>query len=180
MIGALQIIGIRMVVSLINNFYISNELSYKNLYLKKNSDRREPGETKLSFKSVKFQLRKLRDRTYPKKPVEKKGETPFDVHKKYTALINEPKVLEEFGRTLDKVHKLYFGSVVRYDYTFHVFASTRIIELIESCITKEKLKRKYLIDGTFRIVPRLFYQLLIITVEYKNDVRIKNFVCIKF
>lgn len=142
--------------------------------------RREPGETKLSFNSVKHQLRNLRDPEYPKKPDTEKHETPYDVHRKYTALINEPKVLEEFGRTLDKVNKLYFGSVVRNAFTFHVFASMCIIKLIESCITKEKLKRKYLIDGTFRVVPRLFYQLLIITVEYKNDVRIfflYNFLC---
>lgn len=85
--------------------------------------------------------------------------------------MNDPKLLKDFGRTLDKTNKLYFGSVVKKAFTFHVFASMCIIKLIESCITKEKLKRKFLIDGTFRVVPRLYYQLLIITVEYKNDVR---------
>lgn len=133
--------------------------------------RREPGESKLKFRSVKYQLKHLRDLEYPKKPDNQKDEDPFDVHRKYTAQMNEPDNLEKFGRTLDKAHQLYFGSVVRKAFSFHVFASMCIIKLIESCITKEKLKRKFLIDGTFRIAPRLYYQLLIITVEYKNDVR---------
>lgn len=133
--------------------------------------RREPGETKLKFKSVKYQLRNLKDPVYPKKPATEKDEAPFDIHRKYTTLMNEPETLKNFGRTLDKAHKLYFGSVVRKAFTFHVFASICIIKLIESCIVKEKMKRKFLIDGTFRVVPRLYYQLLIITVEYRNDVR---------
>lgn len=135
--------------------------------------RREPGETQLKYKSVKFQLKKLRDRQYPKKPVKGKHDTTFEVHKKYTALINEPNNLEEFGRTLDKTKQLYFGSVVKRDYTFHVFASERIIDIIRNHMSNAK--KNYLIDGTFQIVPRLFYQLLIITVEFKNDVCINIF-----
>lgn len=127
--------------------------------------RREPGETQLKYSSVKFQLQKIRDRQYPKNPIQNEGDTFLDIHKKYTAIMNEPNILEEFGQTLDKNNQLYFGSVLRSTYAFHVFASERIIDNVK------KLKKKnYLIDGTFSIVPRLFYQLLIIAVEYKNDV----------
>lgn len=135
--------------------------------------RRNPGETRLKYKSVKFQLRKLRDTQYPKKPVKEKRDTNYEVHKKYTKMLNEPNILEEFGRTLDKTKQLYFGSVVRPAYTFHVFASEQIMSNIERHMSNTK--KNYLIDGTFRIVPRLFYQLLVITVEYKNDVSTDSF-----
>lgn len=121
----------------------------------------------MKYKSVKFQLQKLRDQQYPKKPDQKKGDTSIEIHKKYTTLMNQPNTLERFGLTLDKNERLYVGSVLRKDYTFHVFASQRIIENIK----KHMKKRNYLMDGTFSIAPRLFYQLLIIAVQYKNDVR---------
>lgn len=128
----------------------------------------------MRFKSVKFQLKKLRDRQYPKNPkVDEKNDTTFEVHKKYVKIMNEPNILEEFGRTLDKTKQLYFGSVIRQAYAFHVFASERVIDIIKSHMSNTK--KNYLIDGTFSIVPRQFYQLLIITVEYKNDVCINAF-----
>lgn len=125
----------------------------------------------MKYKSVKFQLQKIRDRQYPKNPDKKKGDTSLEVHKKYAVIMNEPNILEEFGRSLDKTQKLYFGSVLRKAYTFHVFASERIIENIIRHMSNRK--KNYLMDGTFSIVPRLFYQLLIIAVEYKNDVSMK-------
>lgn len=87
--------------------------------------------------------------------------------------MKEPHIFEEFGQTLDKTKQLYFGSVFRRAYTFHVFASERVIDIIKRHMSN--IKKNYLIDGTFSIVPRQFYQLLIITVEYKNDVCIIAF-----
>lgn len=104
------------------------------------------------------------------------GDTPTDMQKKYQKLLDGVETREMFGQTLDKQHKLYFGSVVKALFAFHVFVSFSVIDMIKKHITKDKLeKRRYLIDGTFKVVPKKFNQLLIIAIEYKNDVRIFQF-----
>lgn len=78
-------------------------------------------------------------------------------------------IFAEYGRTLDKRRPFYAGSVVKKNsYAFHVFASFGIIDMVKQHIPPNQ--RKFLLDGTFKIVPRRFRQLLIIAIEYKNDV----------
>lgn len=87
-------------------------------------------------------------------------------------MLDSKEIRAEFGGTLDKRHKLYFGSVVKALFAFHVFVSFSVIDMIREHVSKEQFqKRRYLIDGTFKIVPRKFNQLLVIAIEYKNDVR---------
>lgn len=121
---------------------------------------------------MKWQLETIRSNQYPKQPKLEEADGPTDIHRKYQKLLDTADIRKDFGRTLDKRHKLYFGSVVKSLFAFHVFVSFTVIELIKTHITKDKMqKRRYLIDGTFKVVPKKFKQLLIIAIEYKNDVR---------
>lgn len=79
-------------------------------------------------------------------------------------------IAEEYGFSMNKQHRFYMGSVVKKMFAFHVFASLAVISMIKNRIAPGE--RSYLIDGTFKIVPRQFAQLLIICIQYKNDVSI--------
>lgn len=123
--------------------------------------RRIPGESQLRFKRIKRNLYRLRDKRYPKRP-----STDEEIQKAF----ENDDISAEFGQTLDKRRPLYAGSVVeKNNYAFYVFASFGIIEMVKKHIPPDQ--RKFLMDGTFKIVPRRFRQLLIIAIEYKNDVR---------
>lgn len=77
------------------------------------------------------------------------------------------------------MHDLYIDSIIEKDYAFHVFASYANIDLTKKHIPPGQ--RKYLMDGTFKIVPRQFSkngQLLIIAIEYKNDVSSTEYTCL--
>lgn len=77
-------------------------------------------------------------------------------------------IAQKFGKSMNNKHVFYSGSVIKKLFAFHVFASMAIINFIkEKILVKD---RKYLIDGTFKIVPRQFAQLLTISIEYKNNV----------
>lgn len=128
--------------------------------------RRVPGESKLRFDSISRQLYRLRDKQYPKRP-----STDEELKK---AFANE-NIFAEYGHTLDKRRPFYAGSKIKKNrYAFHVFASFGIIDLVRKHIPPNQ--RKYLLDGTFKIVPRQFRQLLIIAIEYKNDVSIPKII----
>lgn len=86
--------------------------------------------------------------------------------------LEKPEISSNFRLTLEKNNDLYVGSVVKENHSFIVFASHRIIEISKEFIPLKS--RKYLIDGTFKIVPHKFYQLLVIPIEYKNDVSVSN------
>lgn len=123
--------------------------------------RRVPGESKLRLESLERQLYRIRDKEYPTRP-----KTDEDVR----ATLNDPQIFEEYGKSLNKQHHFYVGSDIAEKYAFHVFASFDIASFIEKHIPPHQ--RHYLMDGTFKIVPSKFQQLLIISIEYKNDVRI--------
>lgn len=69
--------------------------------------------------------------------------------------------------------EFYIQTVIKPTYSFSVFASLNIINLIRNHIVPKH--RNYLIDGTFKIVPKIFYQLLIISIEFMNDVSILQY-----
>lgn len=80
----------------------------------------------------------------------------------------ESNILEQFGYTLDGDARFYIDTVIASDYAFVIFASDYVIDFIQQNIKPEL--RNYLMDGTFDSLPGEFYQLLIISIEYRNDV----------
>lgn len=89
------------------------------------------------------------------------------------SLLKDEEIFDNYGQTLNKKHPFYVNSVVNEEYAFHIFASFAAIELVEKNIPPEK--RNYLLDGTFKIIPSNLSQLLIVSIEYKNDVNIETF-----
>lgn len=83
-------------------------------------------------------------------------------------LFEKQDVLKSYGYNLKATERQYIDTVVDEKFAFSLFASFSIIKFITEHINSRS--RNYLMDGTFSCVPRLFYQLLIIAIEYKNDV----------
>lgn len=126
--------------------------------------RRNPGESTLQFMSVERELYRLRDKQYPNIP-----RTDKDIERS----LKDPNIFEKYGKTLNNQYDFYFDSVINEKYAFHVFASLATISLIKDHIAPEH--RNYLMDGTFKIIPREHNQLLIVSIEYKNDASIHFF-----
>lgn len=84
-----------------------------------------------------------------------------------------PKIMEKYGYNLENDAKFYVDTILELDYAFTVFASTFVIDFIKENIQPNS--RNYLMDATFDSLPNGFYQLLIISIEYRNDVS-KNYV----
>lgn len=82
----------------------------------------------------------------------------------------KPEIMTKYGYNLDVSDTLYIDTIINDEYGFSLFASLSTINILRLHI--ETKKRKYLIDGTFSCVPKLYYQLLIISIEFKNDVSI--------
>lgn len=132
--------------------------------------RREPGESKLNLKSMRQQLNKIKNENVPKRP-RKIGE----IHDAFL----DPKIFERYGKTLNERRNLYIGTVTKSKKcSFTVFASLETIDMVSANIPPEK--RRYLLDGTFKICARPFYQLLIILIEFANDVRNYNIFLLSF
>lgn len=109
---------------------------------------------------MKRQLFRIKNAKYPKLP-----KNIQDIQKAF----EDPQIRKDFGLTLDRKDELYVGIGSESGNKFLVFSSRKSMKIIEEHISLSK--RNYLIDGTFKIVPRQFYQLLVISTEYKNDVR---------
>lgn len=84
-------------------------------------------------------------------------------------------IYEKYALNLRKSKPFYIDSVDGIDpvdgkdSSFTIFASHQIIDLVEQHILPKD--RKYLMDGTFDVCPiGCHYQLLVIYIEFKNDV----------
>lgn len=106
----------------------------------------------LSFSKMQRQLTRIKTKARPKIPTN---------NMQMLKLFQSPDIINEHGYTLD-------ASSSTKEYTFCIFASFAIINMVKHNINPQK--RHYLIDGTFKTVPRTFYQLLIVSIEFKNDV----------
>lgn len=119
-------------------------------------------KSQLNFKTMKRNLNRIKNGPRPKIP-----ENAAEL----TALFEDPDVFYKYGMNLNQTAPRYFATVVTDDYSFCVLQSNSVIEFVKSHI--EPSLRNYLIDGTFSCVPRGFYQLLVISIEYRNDVSFK-------
>lgn len=116
------------------------------------------GNTDLSYPKVKRTIERKKNERYPREPTI--GTIKMEFAK--------PEIMNKYGYTLDSDAKFYIDTVVQSDYQFTVFFSDYVAKFIEKNIPVGS--RKYLIDGTFDKLPVGYYQLLIVTVEYQNDV----------
>lgn len=122
--------------------------------------RRVRGETQLKYKRLKKTLNRLKSKKYPARPktIEESG----------IMFSTNPTISTDYGQTQDKHSNFYVDTIVEKDYAFQIFASFAVINFIKTYI--DPGKRFYAMDGTFKVIPRTFSQLLIITVEFQNNV----------
>lgn len=116
-------------------------------------------KTQLNYDKAMVTLNRLKSKKHP--PIPSSLEKTRDV-------LNTKANLVKYGNTLDRKNKFYVDTVVAEAYTFTIFVSFKTVNMIKRYI--KPAERRYLLDGTFKIRPKLFYQLLIIAIEYKNDV----------
>lgn len=88
-----------------------------------------------------------------------------------TAFLN-PNIIQDYAYNYERDARFYINTVTTPDYSFTLFVSQFTIDFVEKNIKR----RKYLMDGTFDSLPEGFYQLLIIAIEYRNDVSRQLFV----
>lgn len=105
-------------------------------------------------------LRRLKNTPFPKLP------TNADEIK---SAFKKPEILEQYGFNLRGSERFYVDTITDTQSAFTVFASTEAIRLTVEHIPPNE--RRYLLDATFDVTPiGGFYQLLIVYIEFKNDV----------
>lgn len=105
-------------------------------------------------------LRRYTNKKYPARP-----KNTTEIKQAY----GDVATMQEFGFNLRKTNKFYVDTVQTEGSEFTVFASYDMLGMVNEKIPPEE--RRYMIDGTFDVVPiRYFYQLLVIAIEYKKDV----------
>lgn len=115
--------------------------------------------TSLRYQKMQKTLERCKNKKHPKKP--RSIEDIRDI-------FLDPNVIKQYGNNLEGDMPFYAGTVIENDYGFTVFISKFTMDFINDNI--EPGLRHYLMDGTFDSLPGNFYQLLIITIEYRNDV----------
>lgn len=85
------------------------------------------------------------------------------------------KIMDEYGYDHEKEAVFYVGTEIAKDFGFTVFKSQYVIDFIRNTIGRAP--RKFLMDGTFDSLPKGFYQLIIIAIEYENEVSANK--CVK-
>lgn len=128
------------------------------------SKRRPHGESSLSFRSM---ARNLRRKTNKRRPQNVK--TPKEIQRAF----ENQETMENFGVNLRKTDRFYIDTIGKKKSAFTIFGSHEMIRLVEEHIPPEE--RRYMLDGTFAVVPLgCYYQLLIIAIEYKKDVSLMS------
>lgn len=87
--------------------------------------------------------------------------------------ILKPSIMSQYGYNSDGDSRFYLDTVLTENFEFTIFYSQYVISFIRNNIPAGS--RNYIIDGTFGSIPKNFYQLLIMTIEYKNDVSNSGF-----
>lgn len=115
----------------------------------------------LVYKKMSRNLDRLKNDTFPKQPF-----TAQEIIRDF----QHKEIMIRFGYNLSGNDRFYINTVhIPDEYSFSIFASIQSIKLMGEVIATNK--RNFLLDGTFKVVPRSeFYQLLIISIEYKSDV----------
>lgn len=106
-------------------------------------------------------LRRLKNKVYPKRP-----QTAAEI----ISMFEDDSITDEYAFNLSRTERFYIETVDKpNEYSFSVFASLEAIDIVKNKIPAKD--RKYLTDATFKICPYgCWYQLLIIYIEYQNDV----------
>lgn len=126
----------------------------------------ENEDSTIQYHRIERTLRRIASKTMPPAPksIEQIGSTFENEH-----------VNRLYGQTLHKTdvekNQFYRTTHVEDEFAHSVFASQRCIDLIENHYGVDE--RKYCIDATFKVVPHLFYQLLIIYFETPTK-QVKN------
>lgn len=146
----------------------ANKISNQFIYNREISNCKIKGvHCNLEYKKIKRSMDRVKNEKYPKRP---------SSLQEVKDLFANTEIINKYGTNLDKTEKLYIDTVVEEAYGFLLFASYATINMTRSNIAPHQ--RNYLIDGTFSCSPKMFYQVLIISVEFKNDVSIlKSHTC---
>lgn len=120
--------------------------------------------TNLNYGKIKKTLSRRKNQTYPNIPT---------TIESICTQFKDPKIMEKYGFNLENDAKFYVDTIIESDYAYTIFASKFVIDFVEENI--EPKFRNYLMDGTFDSLPNGFYQLLIISIEYRNDVSNNSF-----
>lgn len=118
---------------------------------------------------MKKTLERSKNKTYPKT-----GRSLGEIRDQF----QNHKIMEEYGYNLEHDSKFYVGTKIAEDYGFVVFKSQYVVDFIKESIPAES--RHFVMDGTFDSLPEGFYQLIIIAVEYKNEVSATHHIYIYF
>lgn len=108
---------------------------------------------------MKKTLERNKNKEHPKRP-----RSIEDIPKKFS----DPYIIERYGYNLESDFRFYVDTVIKKEFAFTIFASQFTINFVKENIAPQS--RHYLMDGTFDSLPGNFYQLLIIAIEYRNDV----------
>lgn len=122
--------------------------------------RRPLGESNLKYSSMERNLRRLLNNDMPEMPT-----SAAEISRAF----ENAATMDRFGFNLRSTERFYIDTIQKDPhYSFTLFASIEIIKMIEQHIPQN---RRYLMDGTFDVTPvGCFSQLLIIHIEYENDV----------
>lgn len=127
--------------------------------LKYNFRHDHDGDCRLNIKSQRQQLNSIKNANRPKW-----SQSIGELHSQFA----QPDIMLRFRKTLDNKHELYSTTVITEEFGFNLFVSQKSIQMVKETIPPGE--RFYVLDGTFRTVPKPYYQLLIIAIEYRNDV----------